>query len=204
MGERIKKIRRSLELTQQEFANQIGSKRNTIATYEMGRTEPSAAVISLVCTKFNVNEEWIRTGEGEMFGPTPTAALEALARERGLSHGDYVLIEKFLNLKPQSRLAVVEYMIEVAAALNDSLTTLDQVTAMKHTDIDAEVDDYRIGLLMDRDIAARQEAEWQAIMKPPQEMSDTELHAELDRQISEEKKQADGQSASGRGKSGTG
>lgn len=204
MNERIKKLRKALDLTQQEFADRIGMKRNTVANYETDRNKPSNSVISLICKAFDVNEEWLRTGEGEMFGPKPTAALEALARERGLSHGDYVLIEKFLNLKPQSRLAVVEYMIEVAAALNDSITSLDQVTAMKHTDIDAEVDDYRIGLLVDRDLAARQEAEWQAMMKPPQEMSDTELHAELGRQISEEKKQADDQSASGRGKSGTG
>ena len=67
IGERIKKVRKSLELTQQEFADQIGSKRNTIATYEMGRTEPSAAVVSLVCTKFNVSETWLRTGVGDPF-----------------------------------------------------------------------------------------------------------------------------------------
>lgn len=67
IGERIKKVRKALDLTQQEFADQIGSKRNTIATYEMGRTEPSAAVVSLVCTKFNVSETWLRTGEGGMF-----------------------------------------------------------------------------------------------------------------------------------------
>ena len=58
-----------VDLTQQGFADRIGSKRNTIATYEMGRTEPSAAVISLICKEFNVSETWLRTGEGEMFIP---------------------------------------------------------------------------------------------------------------------------------------
>lgn len=67
IGERIKKVRKALDLTQQEFADSIGSKRNTIATYEMGRTSPSAAVFSLICQKFNVSEQWLRTGEGEMF-----------------------------------------------------------------------------------------------------------------------------------------
>lgn len=69
MGERLKKVRKALDLTQQGFADQIGSKRNTIATYEMGRTEPSAAVVSLVCAKFNISETWLRTGKGEMFRP---------------------------------------------------------------------------------------------------------------------------------------
>ena len=69
LGERMKKVRKMLDLTQQGFADRIGSKRNTIATYEMGRTEPSAAVISLICKEFNVSETWLRTGEGEMFIP---------------------------------------------------------------------------------------------------------------------------------------
>ena len=60
MNDRIKKLRRELELTQQEFANKIGIKRNTIATYESGRNDPIDAVISLICREFNVNETWLR------------------------------------------------------------------------------------------------------------------------------------------------
>lgn len=67
MNERIKKLRRTLDLTQQEFADRIGSKRNTVAKYESGDNSPSAAVVSLICRTFDVNETWLRTGEGEMF-----------------------------------------------------------------------------------------------------------------------------------------
>lgn len=67
MNERLKKLRKDLDMTQQEFAEKIGIKRNTIATYESGRNEPIDAVISLICTKFNVSETWLRTGKGEMF-----------------------------------------------------------------------------------------------------------------------------------------
>lgn len=67
MNERLKKLRKELDMTQQEFADKIGIKRNTMATYESGRNEPIDAVISLICTKYNVNENWLRTGEGEMF-----------------------------------------------------------------------------------------------------------------------------------------
>lgn len=67
MNERIKKIRKEVGLTQQEFAEAIKVKRNTVATYEMGRSIPSDAAISLICREFDVNEEWLRTGEGEMF-----------------------------------------------------------------------------------------------------------------------------------------
>lgn len=67
MNERIKHLRNVLNLTQQEFADKISVKRNTVATYEMGRREPHGAVISLICNTFDVNEEWLRNGTGKMF-----------------------------------------------------------------------------------------------------------------------------------------
>ena len=67
MKERIKELRKSLGITQQEFADKLGLKRNTIATYEIGKAVPSDRVVSDLCNKYKVNEEWLRTGEGEMF-----------------------------------------------------------------------------------------------------------------------------------------
>ena len=67
MNERIKKLRKHLDLTQREFGERLGIKGNTIANYELGRNEPIDAVLSLICREFNVNEEWLRTGTGEMF-----------------------------------------------------------------------------------------------------------------------------------------
>ena len=67
MKERLKKLRKELDLTQQAFADKIGMKQNTIAQYEMGRTTPSDAIIFSICREFGVNEKWLRSGEGEMF-----------------------------------------------------------------------------------------------------------------------------------------
>lgn len=67
MKDRIKTIRKELGLTQEKFADRLNMKRNTIANYEIGRNEPIDAVISLICREYNVNEQWLRTGEGEMF-----------------------------------------------------------------------------------------------------------------------------------------
>lgn len=69
MSERLKKLRKALDLTQQEFADKLGIKRNTVAQYEIGRNEPIDAVIISICREFDVNEEWLRTGEGDMFLP---------------------------------------------------------------------------------------------------------------------------------------
>ena len=67
MKELLKKLRKSLDMTQQAFADKIGMKQNTIAQYEMGRTTPSDAIVFSICREFGVNENWLRTGDGEMF-----------------------------------------------------------------------------------------------------------------------------------------
>lgn len=120
LGERIKKVRKDKGLTQQKFANQIGTTQNNIASYEIGRREPSAAAVNNICKTFNINEEWLREGKGEMYGPKPTAALELLALDHKLTNGDYLLIEKFLNLKPEMRRALIDYIREVAAAITSA------------------------------------------------------------------------------------
>lgn len=67
LKDRIKKIRKELDLTQQDFADRIGIARGNVGAYEVGKNAPSDAVIALICREFNVNEEWLRTGQGEPF-----------------------------------------------------------------------------------------------------------------------------------------
>lgn len=117
MKDRIKKIRRKFELTQQEFAERIGIKRNTIANYETGRNEPVDSVISLICREFDVREEWLRTGEGEMFKPKSSDILDQLAYKYKLNNFDYIMIEKFLAMPPDLRRAIYDHFHDVDAAL---------------------------------------------------------------------------------------
>ena len=64
MNKRIREIRKFYNLTQTDFGKRIGVAGNTITNYESGNREPSNAVITLICKEFNVNEVWLRTGEG--------------------------------------------------------------------------------------------------------------------------------------------
>lgn len=152
MNERIKKLRKVLGLTQQEFADKIGMKRNTIANYETDRNEPSNSVISLICKTFNVSEDWLRKGEGEMFNPVVSAALEALARERSMTYSDYTIIEKFLNLNPHSRQIIAEFMLEVAATLNSSETPIDYIMGAPSKNVDAEIAKYTQDVKLFKDL----------------------------------------------------
>ncbi len=67
MKERIKYIRKEKGLTQTEFGEKIGVKGNTVTNYETGLRNPTDAVIRSICREFDVNEEWLRNGTGEMF-----------------------------------------------------------------------------------------------------------------------------------------
>lgn len=117
MHERLKKLRKILDLTQQEFAERIGSKRNTVAKYETAANTPSAAVVSLICREFNVREEWLRNGDGEIFRPKPSDILDQLAYKYKLFNFDYVMIEKFLAMPPDLRRAIYDHFHDINAAL---------------------------------------------------------------------------------------
>ena len=77
-----------------------------------------------------------------MFAPKASNALDALAKERGLSHGAYIAIEKFLNLKPELQDGIIGYFMEVAAALNsdDVPASSPAMPGVTPEDLHAELD----------------------------------------------------------------
>lgn len=66
-GNRIKELRKCLGLTQEKFAAQIGIKRNSLSQIEIGTNSLSPQNMLLICREWNVSEEWLREGTGEMF-----------------------------------------------------------------------------------------------------------------------------------------
>ena len=68
MNNRIKILRKQeLKLTQKEFSNRLGLSENFIWQIEKGERIPSDRTITDICREFNVNEIWLRTGEGGPF-----------------------------------------------------------------------------------------------------------------------------------------
>lgn len=73
-----------------------------------------------------MHEEWLRNGTGEMFAPESNDELEALAKKYNLSNADQVLIEKYVNLKSGSRETIINFMIDVVAALDGAADQNDK------------------------------------------------------------------------------
>lgn len=143
MNDRIKKLRRELDLTQQEFAARIGSVQNTITGYETGRRTPSNQVISLICKEFHVREEWLRTGEGEMFAPDVHDEFEALlARYPNLTHESIVFIKKFVAQPKEFQDVIFDFLRDVVKSFDEiaSAEAPEPVQEDLYAELDRQID----------------------------------------------------------------
>lgn len=78
MHNRIKDIRKALDLTQTEFAQRIGIKQNSLANIEIGRRNASNQVVTSICREFGVNLDYLLHGTGPMFAPKEATALDRI------------------------------------------------------------------------------------------------------------------------------
>lgn len=67
MKDRILKIRKDRNLTQDAFAEKLNLSKNFVWMLEKGERTASDRTISDICREFGINEEWLRTGKGEMY-----------------------------------------------------------------------------------------------------------------------------------------
>lgn len=119
MNDRIKKLRKYLNLTQQEFAERIGMKRNSITLIEGGRNTSDQTIFA-ICREFNVNEKWLRTGEGDMLKADADDELKALAKKYDISYGEYVFLEKYFKTKKSVRMSFFEILSETFKTLQEN------------------------------------------------------------------------------------
>lgn len=67
MNERIRELRKHLNLTLEEFGKKVGVTKAAIGRIEKGERSVTDQMFLSICREFNVNENWLRTGDGEMF-----------------------------------------------------------------------------------------------------------------------------------------
>ena len=105
MNDRIALVRKATGLTQEKFGERLGLSRNFMWMIENGTRIPSDRTIADICREFNVNETWLRTGEGEMFIQIPESEKIAafLADITATECDDFKrrFIEMLADLKPE-------------------------------------------------------------------------------------------------------
>ena len=67
MNERIKTLRKTLNLTLEQFGERVGVTKMTISRIENGKNNVTEQMCKSICREFNIREDWLRNGTGEMF-----------------------------------------------------------------------------------------------------------------------------------------
>lgn len=123
MNERIKELRKEyLHLSQTEFGERLGVSRSVINNIErnaLARPDQKLSLIKLMCNVFNVNEEWIVNGVGDMFVETPSSTMEQLRKEFNLDDFSYNLVYQYLRLGSDQRQAVRDFFYNVVSGGGD-------------------------------------------------------------------------------------
>ena len=127
MNTRIKQLRKTLNLTLEEFGKRLGVTRTAISNIESGNRNVTEQMFKSVCREFKVTEDWLRTGEGEMFVSLPdedefAAYVEDLLADDGeneLYNIIKAVMKTYQELSPKSQ----ETLRDISAKLVGNLKT---------------------------------------------------------------------------------
>ena len=112
IGKRLKTVRKELNLTLDKFGEKIGLKKATLSKMENDTSGLTDQTIMLICREFNVNEEWLRNGTGDMFNPLSESGnlIDQLAAEYTLDDFQRKLLTEYLSLTPAQKSAVKTFL----------------------------------------------------------------------------------------------
>lgn len=114
MNNRIKELRKSLNMTQDEFADRLGLARNSIASYESGRRSPNDAMLKLISRTFNTDYFWLTEGRGEMFKSFPDALIDRLAKECNIDEFGMSIMKAYSIMKPEQKQSLKDFLLSIA------------------------------------------------------------------------------------------
>ena len=108
-NERVRKARKALGLTTVKFGKALGISNSAVSNIENGIRSVTDQMCRSICREFNVNETWLRTGEGEMFAEPDTFSLDAYAASHGCTDLDIAFLKAFFDLDPDVRSKVLDH-----------------------------------------------------------------------------------------------
>lgn len=131
-GDRVRNLRKSLGLTLEEFGSKIGMKKNSISQIENNKNSLTDKTLISICREFDVSENWLRTGDGEMFVPMSTdekykKAAEAIAD--GDSDLDRIVqrtLIYYYEMDTKSKAALLNYIQTISALLPTKKSLFDE------------------------------------------------------------------------------
>ena len=123
-GERVKEVRKSLNLTMEQFGNKLGVTKVAISNIEKEKRNLTEQMSRAICREFNVSEEWLKTGEGEMYQQLSEdeeiAGIVSDLLEEGKDNAFYGIILEIAKTYNELSPASQKVLTEAAEKLADS------------------------------------------------------------------------------------
>ena len=123
INERIKSLRKSLSLNQTDFGKRIGVKVSQASYIEKAGNSVTPRTVQLICNAFGVSEKWLLEGKGKMYTSDEDAILEKLSNMYDLTPEQEIFARHWLQLPPDAREAVVDYVVGVVESIKENQDT---------------------------------------------------------------------------------
>lgn len=112
-GERVKEIRKTLDLTMEKFGEKLGVGKTAISNIENNNRNLTEQMTKAICREYNVNYDYLMYGDGEMFDDLPQTIIDEMCVTYGLDDFDQFLIELYVSLPPETHAAIKEQAMKM-------------------------------------------------------------------------------------------
>jgi len=125
LNTRVKFIRKNFNMSQETFGNKLGVTGAGISKIESGQRNLTEQMILMICKEFNINENWLRNGDGGIFRQKLPTGIEQLAEYYQLDEFDKRIINEYSKLDERKRKIIKEYIMKIAYDNNNPSVILD-------------------------------------------------------------------------------
>lgn len=162
-GERVREVRKSLGLTLEKFGEKIGMKKNSVSQIENGKNNVTDANVKAICREFNISEEWLRTGSGNMRIPVEDEAAAAVSDLVEKSNPLYDVIKGIMvayqKLDGPSREVIDQFILDAVSQRGHPQKAPEPAAPeLSDLSIDEKVELYRQELEREKKVAGESQA----------------------------------------------
>lgn len=109
-GERVKEVRKSLNMTLEKFGEKLGVTKVAISNIEKGNRNLTEQMVKSICREYNVNYDYLMYGKGDVFDDLPQTILDELCAQYNLDELDRQIVDIYISLPKQLRNSVKEHI----------------------------------------------------------------------------------------------
>lgn len=133
MNERLKELRKTLNMTLEKFGDHLGMGKSAISRMESGVSNITEQTIKSICREFNVHENWLRNGCGPMFEPEPQDEFAAFCKKYDVNELERCFLERYINLGERERKDVFNFITGWFSDMNETVVALESPAVVSAT-----------------------------------------------------------------------